>query len=222
MQRSSITPMVLLTLVATLVVSLLAFGGTRALRGDQEPARLVPVTSESSATYTPSSTAPSTSTSTSTSPSPSVPRSSEPEAPRTPSLVIQPTPEQADSIDWTTQAEDFAAAFGTAHATRNIDHLLATLHPVVFTTFGYDTCSDYVEATMGSIRDLRVLLVGEPATYELASPSGPVLFDDAIAVFGEWYVSSGSERQSFEFHLVPTAVGLTWLTTCGQPKVASA
>jgi hypothetical protein len=212
MQRSPITPIVLATLVAALIASLLAFTVTRSLRGDQEPGPLVPVALETPSTFT----APITSTTEVAPP--------EPASPPAMSLAVEPrpAPEAAVSIDWTTQAEDFATAFGTAHTTSDIDHLLATLHPVVFTTFGYDTCSDYVASTMGSIRDLRVLLVGEPTSYELTSPGGPVLFDDAIAVFGEWYVSSSGERQSFEFHLVPTAVGLAWLTTCGQSKVASA
>ena len=131
-------------------------------------------------------------------------------------------PAPAEIVEHRAAAERFVMSFDLAHQSGDVGYLLATLHPKVSAGFGVEQCSEYVRQTLGSIRDMRVLLIAEPTTYELQGPTGPLTFNDALPVYGEWEITATGERHSFEFHLAPTDSGYAWLTTCGQPKATEA
>jgi hypothetical protein len=92
--------------------------------------------------------------------------------------------------------------------------LISTLNPIVSDTFGPETCSEYVEATMGSIQDMTALMVAGPTAFVLPAPGGDLTFDNAVPVVAEWTISHTGEQQSVTFHLVEDNGAFTWLTTC--------
>lgn len=106
--------------------------------------------------------------------------------------------------------------FSNAHESGDVEQLLATLHPSVPEAYGVGVCEEYVQVTLGSIRNMEVVSVSQDGGYQLPAPGGAISYPDAIAVNAQWTISASGETVALEFHLVPTADGLAWLSTCGE------
>ncbi|MDJ0768039.1 MAG: hypothetical protein QNJ12_04565 [Ilumatobacter sp.] len=121
--------------------------------------------------------------------------------------------------DHRSDVTEWLAAFDRAHRAGDLAFLLDTLHPVVPATFGDAACDEYVTSTMGSVTDIEVLAVGEPAAYEFPERSGTARA--SVLVTARWTQTPTGESAVVEFHLVPTTDGYAWLTRCGVDLPAS-
>lgn len=113
------------------------------------------------------------------------------------------------------QALRFVHRFDAAHASGDLEFLVAMLHPAAEATFGQQRCLEYTRATMGSVQNMTVIEIGEPTTFVLPTPGGELEFVDAIPVSAEWINTQNGETDIGSFHIVPADGQLHWLTTCG-------
>ncbi|GEM_PF-4355918 len=207
-------------LAGALVAALIGYAAARTVTADSSP-QASP--SSSSLILTPATVADPTAYPSSAETPPASGHSRVVTAVEVPELALDNGPGDVEpQPDYFALAESFAADFGAAHESRDLGHLLDTLHPRIPSAFGGERCEAYVSQTLGSISDMVVLIVDRPTTFELLSPSGDLVFDNALPVYGEWAITSTGERMTFAFHLVLTDEGPRWLTTCGIPEPAAA
>ena len=145
-------------------------------------------------------------------------RAAEPASAGEPAIEVPSAPASGDVDaalpDATDRVQEFLDGFVAAHVAGDHDSLLDTLHPAVSAAFGAETCTEYVEATTGSIRGARLIGVGDATTFVLDTPSGPVELPQVIPFAVELHLLDGSEMHA-DAHLSIDGDDARWLTMCG-------
>lgn len=111
----------------------------------------------------------------------------------------------------------FVASFSAAHGSGDVDALLAGLHPTAREAFGAEACDNHVRNTAGLISDIEIVNLGDPAPYELATPTAEIVFDSAVRVDANW-TEGGQRVEGITFHVVAETDSIHYLSTCGQPS----
>ena len=127
----------------------------------------------------------------------------------------------APDRDIETEIAMFISAFSEAHTNGDLTFLLDTVHPSIYEAFGREACTDYTEATLGSITDMTSLGAGPELPFVLSNGAEELTFEHSYSVAAQWTETPTDTTNVVTFHVVDTDGTLTWLTTCGTNATES-
>ena len=135
-------------------------------------------------------------------------------------MFAAPTPAFADDAASVTgntrmQVEDFVTAFARAHADRDAETLIASLHPVVIAGYGEEICRAHVTATVGSLPPLEIVAVSPVVGYRFQRPGEEDFLTGVVAVDARATLDDG-RTEPWRFNLVVDDGDVSWLSWCGN------
>jgi hypothetical protein len=149
-------------------------------------------------------------------PSPS-PGTTQAPSPTPPSTAV-PSPSPTPSPDIEALARTFFVELVRANRERDVDDMMAWLHPATIERYGEDACRRFLASRNDPTFSVVIeSVVAEPFFYTTDNQATEI--PDAWTVRAQ--VTNAGETASRELHVAPVDGAVRWFTDCGNPLGAS-